>query len=290
MKGSNKQKKRLLAVLLALCCVVLCACQAKETFPTAGEIGQVNSQTVNQTVNSMQTEETVAEAQEIFTGAVVGSIDYDDGSYDPTSEEGGSGEPVDDAAAIPTVAPTFQSEYAGATPVVIDPIDKPTPTPLPKLTFAFATYEASALHMTFEAPTGWIEDASQPDAFTLINPDQTMDYPAQLTIREVPVNRAYSESELTKEIKGALDTLKSDSFRSFSPSNTATRTFMNSKGVYANYSGRNNDGVEVAGRIIASCVDKTLYILHVSYPKGYTETYVENLFHKFVRTVKMKEE
>ena len=39
--------------------------------------------------------------------------------------------------------------------------------------------------------------------------------------------------------------------------------------------------------MIAACVDKTLYILHTSYPQGYTETYVDSLFHKFVKTVKM---
>ncbi len=282
MRMSKNGKLRLLAVLLTLCLALLAGCQEKETFPTSGEVLQ------NQSAPAVQATDAAQDGQDVlFTGAVVNAVDYDDGSYDPTSEEGGEGEDVDYMLAPVTAAPTMQSEYAGATPVVIDPIDKPTPTPLPKLTFAYATYEAAALHMTFEAPAGWTVDDSQPDAYTLTNPDPSMDYPAQLTIRVVPVNRVYSESDLTREIKGMLDTVHSESFKSFSPSNTANRTFLGSKGVYANYSGTNLSGVKVAGRMIAACVDKTLYILHTSYPQGYTETYVDSLFHKFVKTVKM---
>ena len=67
----------------------------------------------------------------------------------------------------------------------------------------------------------------------------------------MPVNKAYNKSDLTKEIKGMLDTIKSGGFQSFSPSNTASRTFLNSDGIYANYSGTNSDGVQVAGRVTA---------------------------------------
>ena len=202
-------------------------------------------------------------------------------------EEGGEKEDVEDVPALPTSAPTIQSDYAGATPVVIDPIDKPTPTPLPPITFTYATYEASALHLTFDAPAGWLADDTQPDSYTLTNPDPSADYAANLIIRMVPVNKNYSKSDLTKEIRGMLDTIKSSGFKTFSPSNTASRTFLNSDGIYANYSGTNSDGVQVAGRVIASCVDKNLYVLHVSYPKGYTDTYVEGVFNKFRHTAKL---
>ena len=288
MKLSQRGKKRLLALGLALCALALTACQAKETFPTTGELPQTVGNS-GQAASASGAATTAQEVQNVFADSVVDSVNYDDGTYDPASEEGGSWENVDQVAAPETVAPTRQSEYAGATPVVIDPIDKPTPTPLPKLTFAYVTYEAASLHMTFEAPAGWIVDDSQPDSFTLINPDESMDYPAQLTIRVVPVNRAYSETELTKEIRGMLDTVKGD-YKTFSPSKTATRSFLGSKGVYANYSGTDASGIKVAGRMIASCPERTLYILHVSYPQGYTETYVDSVFHRFVKTVKMVED
>ena len=61
---------------------------------------------------------------------------------------------------------------------------------------------------------------------------------------------------------------------------------MNSDGIYANYSGTTTDNVKVAGRIIISCSDKMLYILNVSYPQGYTKTYVDGVYDKFRHSVK----
>lgn len=276
MRTTHEGKIWILCLVLVLCMMVLSACQQQETFTT-----EVTQAPQTQAVQQEQS------AQDLFSGAVVESTNFDDGSYDPASEEGGEKEDVEDVPALPTSAPTIQSDYAGATPVVIDPIDKPTPTPLPPITFTYATYEASALHLTFDAPAGWLADDTQPDSYTLTNPDPSADYAANLIIRMVPVNKNYSKSDLTKEIRGMLDTIKSSGFKTFSPSNTASRTFLNSDGIYANYSGTNSDGVQVAGRVIASCVDKNLYVLHVSYPKGYTDTYVEGVFNKFRHTAKL---
>ncbi len=276
MRTTHEGKIWILCLVLVLCMMVLSACQQQETFTT-----EVTQAPQTQAVQQEQS------AQDLFSGAVVESTNFDDGSYDPASEEGGEKEDVEDVPALPTTAPTIQSDYAGATPVVIDPIDKPTPPPLPPITFTYATYEASALHLTFDAPAGWLADDTQPDSYTLTNPDPSADYAANLIIRMVPVNKNYSKSDLTKEIRGMLDTIKSSGFKSFSPSNTASRTFLTGDGIYANYSGTNSDGVQVAGRVIASCVNKNLYVLHVSYPKGYTETYVEGVFNKFRHTAKL---
>ena len=161
------------------------------------------------------------EEQNLFGSTEVEAVDFDDGTYDPASEEGGEWEPVDEpetvaANAAETAAPTMQSEYAGATPVVIDPIDKPTPTPLPALNFTYVTYEANALHLTFEGPAGWVPDESEADTYRLTNPDPSMDYAATLTVRAIPVNKQYSKSDLTKEVKGMLDTLSaSGAFQRF---------------------------------------------------------------------------
>ena len=276
-------KKRMVCLVLLLICaaLVMTACGKKETFPTSAQPEQQYETAAPQ------------EQQNIFgETAVPQDIDFDDGSYDPTQEEGGDEEPVDDTGVASaedavTAAPTMQSEYAGATPVLIDPVDKPTPTPLPTLTFSYASYEAPALHLAFEAPAGWIPDDSQPDTYVLTNPDPSMDYAAFLSIRTVPVSKNYSKSELIKEVKGTLDTLGSDGFTKFERSNTAARKFMNSDAIYANYSGTTTDGVKVAGRIIIACSNKTLYILHVSYPQGYTKTYVDNVYDKFRHTVKL---
>ena len=270
-------KKRIVCLVLVLCAAMtMTACQQKETFPTSPQ----------------QASQPTAEPQDqqnIFGDTPIPqAIDnFDDGSYDPTQEAGGNEEQIFlPQAEEPTAAPTMQSEYAGATPVLIDPIDKPTATPLPPLTFTYAKYEAAALKLSFEAPEGWLPDDSQPDTYTLTNPNPAMDYAAKLSIRVVPVSKSYTKNDLIKEVKNTLDTLGSDGFKKFERSNTAGRKFMNSDGVYANYTGTLTDGTKIAGRLIISCVNKTLYILHVSYPQGYTKTYVDGVYDKFRHTVK----
>ena len=273
-------KKRILCLVLVLCAaLVLTACQQKETFPTTA-----------QQPAAQQTEAPQQPEQNIFGDTPTpAAIDFDDGSYDPTSEEGGNEEAVTggEETAGETAAPVMKSEYAGATPVLIDPVDKPTPTPLPPLTFSYVTYNATALHLSFDGPAGWMPDDSQPDTYVITNPDPAMDYAAFLSIRTVPVSKNYSKNELIKEVKATLDTFGSDGFSKFEQSNTAVRKFMNSNAVYANYTATTLDGVKAAGRLIIACSDRTLYILHVGYPQGYTKTYVEGVYDKFRHTVKL---
>ena len=271
------RRKQVLCLMLALCALVMTGCQQREVFDTLTP-AQRNAETV-----------TGEPAQDLFGSTVVGPQDYDDGSYDPRSEEGGDWEEVVIQADTVTAAPVIQSEYAGATPVIIDPIDKPTPTPLPTLSFSYVTYDAASLHMTFEGPSGWTVNDTVSDTYTLTNPDGSMDYAATLTVRAVPVNKQYTKSELTREVRGMLDTLSGDgTLRSFSPSNTAERTFLGTTGVYANYKAAVSEtGAEIAGRIIVACVDRTLYSLHVSYPRGYTEFYISNVYDKVRHSVKL---
>ena len=272
------QKKRILCLVLVLCAILLTACQQKETFPNQPQAAATEAPAVQ------------AESQSLFQNATVTSQNYDDGTYDPASEEGGDEEDLDGfengMLSAESPAPTMNSEYAGATPVLIDPIDKPTPTPLPTLSFGYTTYEASTLHMTFDAPSGWLVEESS-DTYTLTNPDPSMDYAAQLIIRAVPVAKQYNKNELTKEVNGILSTIKGEGFKSFSPSNTAGRVFLNSDGIYANYNGTLESGVKMGGRVIAVCVNKTLYILHVTFPQGYRDFYVSNVYDKFRHTVKL---
>lgn len=275
-------KKRILCLVLVLCALLLTACQQKEVFST--ELPVKNTM---EPVNN-QAQATNPPIQELFGGNTV--INFDDGSYNPASEEDGDGEAVDgEPVILMTAAPTMKGEYAGATPVLIDPIDKPTPTPLPKLAFTYTTYTASKLHLSFEGPLGWIVDDSENDSFVLTNPDVSMAYPASLTIRVVPVNKNYGKNELTKEVKGVLDTIASSGVKNWEPSQTATRTFLNTTGVYANYKAVTAEGEPIAGRVIVTCVNKDLYILHVTYPRGYTETYVEGVFDKFRHSVKISQ-
>lgn len=61
-------------------------------------------------------------------------------------------------------------------------------------------------------------------------------------------------------------------FSSFSESLTAERTLLGKTGVYANYTAVTTSGAEAAGRVHATCIDKTLYTVHITYPRGYRDT------------------
>ena len=271
-------KKRVLCLALILCtALVLTACQQQpETFP-------------NQPRQDTGTVQQAAPQQLIPTEAPVSQqLNFDDGSYDPASEEDGQSEAVYYNGATP--APVMQSEYAGATPVKIDPVDKPTPTPLPNITFAYAAYTAANLHLAFDGPAGWIPNDGAVDYYSLTNPDPSMDYEAKVELRTVAVSKDYSKKELENEVKARAEAVRSElNFKSFDSSKTAARFFIDGNGEYITYTGtlRNDDETQVAGRIIVNTVNKTLYILHVSYPRALATTFAEGVYNKVRHSMKL---
>lgn len=176
--------------------------------------------------------------------------------------------------------------YAGSTPIPIDPVDMPSPTPRPELTFTYATFTAGSLGLSFEAPSGWMADDSQTDVFTVTEPENEMHDGQQcvITISAVPVNNNYSERELKSEVTQRLKDLGSVNFVVWSPSLTATRYLMGSKGVYANYTGTLANGIELAGRILYVCLDNKLYGIEMVFPRSYRDDYL-NVFSQIRQTI-----
>lgn len=221
--------------------------------------------------------------------------------YDPASEED---DYTGDAASTPeeihlptlvtppptnTPIPVISGQYSGATPVVIDPIDKPTPTPLPALSFTYQTYTASNLNLTFEGPAGWVVDTSEANSYKLQSPDWATDYAATLVIRANSTSIEYTTDSLTTEVKSMLTNLRNANYPKFSPSNTATRKglFLGATGVYANYTATLDGNLQIAGRIAAVYKNNVLYTVHLTYPAGYTDTYKTNVYDKLRDTLKI---
>lgn len=282
-------KKKTICLALVLCCaLVLTACAQQATYPN-----QPKQDSASQSSTEQQPVTGQADMSAASEAAPAQQINFNDGSYNPASEEGGQSEQIGNTAQnAPAVtnAPMMQSEFAGATPVKIDPVDKPTPTPLPKITFSYTTYNAPNLHLTFEGPAGWIADDLAADTYILTNPDPSMDYEAKAEIRTIAAGKDYTQKELVKEVKAQAEALQgTGSFQSFSTSDTATRTFINGNGVYIAYKGTLNDGQEtgVAGRIIVNTVNKVLYVLHVSYPRGLADTFADGVYNKIRHSMKL---
>ena len=249
------KKRLMLALMLILCAVLLVSCSG------GGKRYDVLS---SNNGGTQQTQNNTAPTDE----------------YDPLAEEEEWEAPAlpTQVAVTPTPAPTVRSEYAGATPVVIDPIDKPTPTAVPALQVSYTTYDAIKLGLSFEGPAGWLKDDSAADTFIIQNPNARIDYPATLTIRAEQVSSDYSTSDLKSVINNMLDAIGNAGFEDYNPSNTDTRSLLGKTGVYANYNGTLSDGRQVSGRVHAVCVDRVLYTIHLTAPKAQWNDYKEKVY------------
>lgn len=167
--------------------------------------------------------------------------------------------------------------YAGSTPIPLNPIDMPSPTPRPDLTFTYSQYTASTVGITFEGPINWQADESQSSLFILTEPASQMKdgQQAVITISAEPIGSNYDQRDLEKHVQQRLDTIGGLQFEDFKPSYTATRHMMGSTGVYANYSGRLTTGVEVGGRIQYACIDGVLYGLEIAFPQGFRDDFID---------------
>ncbi len=272
------KKQWFMALALLMCLCLLTGCQTSEpekfTVKTAGTTGNQNQQTAQS-----------QPAQE------------EEDNYDPLAEEDDysgdldywAGEIATPAPATATPAPTVRSEHAGATPVPMDPIDKPTPTaPPPLQQFSYKTYDATKLGLSFEAPTGWTVVDTADDTYIIQNPNAAVAYPATLTIHAEKVSSQYSENDLKTVIKNMLNAIgQAEELDEYSPSSTASRSLLGATGVYANYTGELNTGVEIAGRVHAACVEKVLYTVHITYPREYTDGYKEQVYDKLRDTIQI---
>jgi len=167
--------------------------------------------------------------------------------------------------------------YAGSTPIPLNPVDMPTPTPKPDLTFTYAQYIASTVGVTFDGPAGWQVNESQSSVFVLSEPTTQIKDGQQciITISAEPIGSNYSQRELETHVEYRLDTIGGAQFTDFKPSYTATRHMLGSSGVYANYSGRLTDGTEVGGRIQYVSIDGTLYGLEIVFPEGFRGDFID---------------
>ena len=167
--------------------------------------------------------------------------------------------------------------YAGSTPIPLNPVDMPTPTPKPDLSFTYSQYIASTVGVTFEGPANWQVDESQSGVFVLSEPTNQVKDGQQciITISAQPIGSDYKQKELETHVQGRVDSIGGSQFSSFKPSYTATRHMLGSTGVYANYTGTLTDGTEVGGRIQYVSMNGMLYGLEIVFPEGFRGDFID---------------
>lgn len=167
--------------------------------------------------------------------------------------------------------------YAGSTPIPLNPVDMPTPTPKPDLSFNYTQYIASTVGVTLKGPANWQVNESQSGMFILSEPTNQVKDGQQciITISAEPIGTNYKQKELETHVEQRLDSIGGSQFTSFKPSYTATRHMLGSTGVYANYSGTLTDGTAVGGRIQYVSVDGILYGLEIVFPEGFRSDFID---------------
>lgn len=284
----KRKCKMVLCLVLVWLTVSACSSQQNE-IASIPNITQAIGPTATPTAEPVQSL-TTGDAVDDNGGSVFDQNPYDDTDWgtEPLEEEDytGSDEDVADYGLTATVENTVYP-YAGSTPIPLDPIDMPTPTPRPQLSFTYVSYTSYGVGVTFEGPAGWQVDESQNQMMILSEPAAQIKEGQQciVTLSAEPVSNNYSQSDLKSHVKQRLDTIYTSEMSDYSPSLTAERYMMGQKAVYANYTGTLVNGTQVGGRIMYVCIDKVLYGLEIIFPQGYKEDYL-GVFGQIRKTMK----
>lgn len=213
---------------------------------------------------------------------------------DPSKEEDTDGEPVEGftvpgtqgqaqpAAPAATATREPSNQFAGATPMMLDPIDMPTAPPRQPLAFTYASYSATKLGLTFESVAGYDVDDTASDAYILRQPEnQVVDgYRTTFEFTITPVQSGYQKNDIRTDLRSKLEALGGEDYRTWSPTNQSERGLMNAPGFYANYRGVKTDGTIVRGRVhMALLSGNRLLTIHMSCPAEYNTDYTTVFTH-----------
>ena len=163
------------------------------------------------------------------------------------------------AAALATVAvaqaestldfSTLQLDNQLATPVAVDPIDKPTPTPAPTPDYMYDTYTSSSMGISFSIPYSWLLNPSTNQETTLqfVEPKSEMmepdGYQTRLTIERFSAGLSQTAADARTRLESVLTELEG-MFTTFKANDIATASIGGASGYYCYYRATYNDGTK----------------------------------------------
>lgn len=180
-----------------------------------------------------------------------------------------------------------------ATPIPVDPIDKPTPTPMPTPNYAYKTYTSDSLNISFSIPYTWLlnPNTNQTTTLQFVEPKSEMmepdGYQTRLTIEKVNTGLTQTADDARERLETTLTQLES-TFTSFIPYTIASRSIGDAKGYYCYYKAEYNDGTktyQMRGRIIVVAHEKALYQVRITAPQNWY-SYYEHVFRNVCNTLK----
>lgn len=249
------KKKLVLIALLTAVTLLLCACAAKNPQQNAGNNAGGQVSPMDQQASSMQ------------------NTNWDlPADYDPASEED------DGLYFVDAKYDEYgNAVYAGATPIPINPVDMPTATPRPELTFTYGEYVAAKLGLKFSSAVGYNVDESAGDRYVLTEPAAAVkdNYAANITLQITPITSNYDLADVKTELSNYLKNEKTK-YESFETYTAASKKLMGKNGYYNNYRAEMPDGTIVRGRVHMAIISETeLLTLHISCPGWFNTSYMK---------------
>ena len=195
------------------------------------------------------------------------------------------------AAALATVAvaqaestldfSTLQLDNPLATPVAVDPIDKPTPTPAPTPDYMYDTYTSSSMGISFSIPYSWLLNPSTNQETTLqfVEPKSEMMEPdgdqTRLTIERFSAGLNQTAADARTRLESVLTELEG-MFTTFKANDIATASIGGASGYYCYYRATYNDGTKeysMRGRVAVVAHDKELIQIRLTTPSNWFSYY-----------------
>lgn len=195
------------------------------------------------------------------------------------------------AAALATVAvaqaestldfSTLQLDNPLATPVAVDPIDKPTPTPAPTPDYMYDTYTSSSMGVSFSIPYSWLLNPSTNQDTTLqfVEPKSEMmepdGYQTRLTIERFSAGLSQTAADARTRLESVLTELEG-MFTTFKANDIATASIGGASGYYCYYRATYNDGTKeysMRGRVAVVAHDKELIQIRLTTPSNWFSYY-----------------
>ena len=174
-----------------------------------------------------------------------------------------------------------------ATPVAVDPIDKPTPTPAPTPNYIYEEYVNEQMGVSFYVPYTWLlnPNTNLETTVQFVEPKHEMmepdGYQTRITIEKINMGLEQTASDARSQLESSLSALE-QTFTSFTAGNIASASIGKANGYYCYYKAEYNDGYKdyvMNGRIIIVAHGKALYQVRITTPRAWY-SYYEYVFRK----------
>ena len=176
---------------------------------------------------------------------------------------------------------TLELDNPLATPVAVDPIDKPTPTPSPTPNYMYETYTSDSMGISFAIPYSWLLNPSTNQETTLqfVEPKSEMmepdGYQTRLTIERFSAGLNQTAADARTRLESVLTELEG-MFTTFKANDIATASISGANGYYCYYRATYNDGTKeysMRGRIVIVAHEKDLFQIRLTAPSNWYSYY-----------------